>query len=190
MHRALAARLLKGALRVGEAAPSTGVPLYLCPAVVGLSSKLSSISLGAAASVSQRRANHTEAIFSSNESATVPPLSEPSQKPTRRLPLTCSGCGAFTQTDDPDQLGYLDVSKRKVREWLHPVARHANPLEGEEDKIVNDALKSLDQDRLKELGLDPATLVEDGEPESMAVNGMIHLGFQFLECLYLLTCAL
>ncbi|KAM0258263.1 hypothetical protein ACHAQJ_003905 [Trichoderma viride] len=166
MHRAFTARLLRQTLRVGEAVPLTGVPLYLCPAVVRLSSKLSDISLGAAAKVSQRRANHTEAISSNNESATPSALPESLQKPVRRLPLTCSGCGAFTQTEDPDQLGYLDVTKRRVREWMYPVARHQSPLEGDEDKIVNETLGSLDQSRLKELGLDPAMLIEGDEPEA------------------------
>ncbi|PTB67489.1 hypothetical protein BBK36DRAFT_1116160 [Trichoderma citrinoviride] len=172
MHRAATARLLRQALRVGEAAPSTAVPLYLCPAVAGLSSKLSSISLGAATSICQRRRNHTEAVSSSShaESNTTPsppvPPPQPSQKPVRRLPLTCSGCGAFTQTEDPDQLGYVDVSKKRVREWLHPVARRTSVADGdEEDKIVNAALESLDQSRLKELGLDPAALLEGSEPE-------------------------
>ncbi|QYT01457.1 hypothetical protein H0G86_008494 [Trichoderma simmonsii] len=172
MHRALTARLLRQALRVGEAASSTGVPLYLCPAVVGLSSKLSSISLRASTSISQRRANHTEAVSSNIKSTTESPSTELLQKPVRRLPLTCSGCGAFTQTEDPEQLGYYDVSKRRVREWLHPIARRSSPLEGDEDKIVNAALESLDQARLKELGLDPATLVEgDGtENETMSLT--------------------
>ncbi|KAL7795229.1 hypothetical protein V8C37DRAFT_374912 [Trichoderma ceciliae] len=175
MHRALTARLLRQALRVGDAAPSTaGVPLYLCPAVVTLSSKLSSTSLGAAANVSRRRANHTEAVSSNNESTTPSPLPELPQKSTRRLPLTCSGCGAFTQTEEPDQLGYLDVNKRRVREWLHPVARHQNPLKWDEDSIVNDTLKSLDPNRLKELGLDPAILVEGGEPEAKIMGLMSH----------------
>ncbi|KAH0494316.1 hypothetical protein TgHK011_000940 [Trichoderma gracile] len=176
MHRAVTARLLRQALRVGEAAPSTAVPLYLCPAAAGLSSKLSSISLGATRSISQRRRNHTEAVSSHNESNSAPVLPQPSQtqKPVRRLPLTCSGCGAFTQTEDPDQLGYVDVSKRRIREWLHPVERRTSPAEGEEDKIVNAALESLDQSRLKELGLDPAALIEGNEPESVPINMITH----------------
>lgn len=171
MHRALTGRLLRQTLRVGEAVPSAGVPLYLCPAVAGLTSRLSRISLGAAAKVSQRRPNHTETITSNNESA--PPLSKLSDsplKPVRRLPLTCSGCGAFTQTEDPEQLGYLDVSKKRVREWMNPSIRHQNILEGDEDKIVNETLGSLDQSRLKELGLDPAMLMEGGEPETEVKN--------------------
>lgn len=175
MHRALTARLLRQALRVGEAASSTGVPLYLCPAVVGLSSRLSSISLRASTSISQRRANHTEAVSSNIESTAESPLSESLQKPVRRLPLTCSGCGAFTQTDDPEQLGYFDISKRRVREWLHPVGRRSSPLEGDEDKIVNATLESLDQSRLKELGLDPATLVDGDGTENESMTCRIHL---------------
>ncbi|EHK49030.1 hypothetical protein TRIATDRAFT_315389 [Trichoderma atroviride IMI 206040] len=171
MHRALTGRLLRQTLRVGEAVPSAGVPLYLCPAVAGLSSRLSRISLGAAAKVSQRRTNHTETITNNNESAPPPSnLSNLPLKPVRRLPLTCSGCGAFTQTEDPEQLGYLDVSKKRVREWMNPPTRHQNPLEGDEDKIVNETLGSFDQSRLKELGLDPAMLMEGGEPETEVKN--------------------
>ncbi|KAK1245278.1 hypothetical protein MKX08_004907 [Trichoderma sp. CBMAI-0020] len=171
MHRAFTGRLLRQTLRVGEAVPSAGVPLYLCPAVAGLSSRLSCISLGVAAKVSQRRTNHTETIASNNES-TLPTtkLADSPLKPVRRLPLTCSGCGAFTQTEDPEQLGYLDVSKKRVREWMNPPIRHQNTVEGDEDKIVNEALGSFDQSRLKELGLDPAMLMEGGEPETEAKN--------------------
>lgn len=178
MHRALTARLLRQALRVGETAPSTGVPLYLCPAVVGLSSKLSNISLRASTTISQRRANHTEAVSGNIESTAESPSTELLQKPVRRLPLTCSGCGAFTQTEDPEQLGYYDVDKRRVREWLHPIARRSSPLEGDEDKIVNAALESLDQSRLKELGLDPATLVEGDGTENESMSCAIHLDSQ------------
>ena len=96
--------------------------------------------------------------------------------------MTCSGCGAFTQTEDPDQLGYVDVSKRRVREWLHPVARRTSVADGdEEDKIVNAALKSLDQSRLKELGLDPAALLEGSEPESVPINSTIQPSSSKLE---------
>lgn len=176
MHRALTGRLLRQTLRVGEAVPSAGVPLYLCPAVAGLSSRLSRISLGAAAKVSQRRTNHTETITSNNESAPPPSkLSDSPIKPVRRLPLTCSGCGAFTQTEDPEQLGYLDIDKRRVREWMHPPIRHQSHLEGDEDKAVRETLGSLDQSRLKELGLDPAMLMEGGEPETEAKNGTLTL---------------
>ncbi|KAM0516711.1 hypothetical protein ACHAPE_005345 [Trichoderma viride] len=172
MHRAFTGRLLRQTLRVGEAVPSAGLPLYLCPAVAGLSSRLSRISLGATAKVSsQRRTNHTETIASNNESAPPPSkLSDSPLKPVRRLPLTCSGCGAFTQTEDTEQLGYLDVSKRRVREWTNPPTRHQDLLEGDEDKIVNETLESFDQSRLKELGLDPAMLMEGGEPETEAKN--------------------
>jgi hypothetical protein len=188
MHRAFTGRLLRQTLRVGEAAPSAGLPLYLCPAVAGLSSKVSRISLGAAAKVSQRRTNHTETITSSNES-TPPPskvLDSP-LKPVRRLPLTCSGCGAFTQTEDPEQLGYLDVTKKRVREWMNPPIRQQNPLEGDEDKIVNETLGSLDQSRLKELGLDPALLMEGGEPETEAKNSMSIFSASGFSCDFILT---
>ncbi|RFU80967.1 hypothetical protein TARUN_1252 [Trichoderma arundinaceum] len=74
----------------------------------------------------------------------------------------------------PDQIGYLDASKRRVREWLHPVARRPNAMEEDEDKIVNETLRSLDKSRLAELGLDPAELVEGGEPETNAVSLTSH----------------
>lgn len=176
MHRALTGRLLRQTLRVGEAVSSAEVPLYLCPAVAGLSSRLSRISLGAAAKVSQRRANHTETIAGSNDSA--PPPSKLAGSPIktfRRLPLTCSGCGAFTQTEDPEQLGYLDIDKKRVREWMHPPTQRESYLDGDEDKIVRERLGSLDQSRLKELGLDPTMLMARGEPETEPKNGALTL---------------
>lgn len=64
------------------------------------------------------------------------------------------------------------MTKRRVRGWMNPPTRHQNLLEGDEDKIVNETLGSLDQSRLKELGLDPAMLVEGGEPETEVKNSM------------------
>ncbi|RDA84755.1 hypothetical protein CP532_6926 [Ophiocordyceps camponoti-leonardi (nom. inval.)] len=46
-------------------------------------------------------------------------LAELNARGPRNVPLTCSGCGAFSQTTDAGRLGYFNVQSRRVRFWLH-----------------------------------------------------------------------
>ncbi|ODA81659.1 hypothetical protein RJ55_00161 [Drechmeria coniospora] len=79
--------------------------------------------------------------------------------PARKLPVTCTGCGAFTQTTDPEQLGYYDRESRRVRHWMKPKLPDRRDETVKEDEIVNEALKSLDPTLLEDLGLNPTALV-------------------------------
>lgn len=170
MHRALTARLLNRALKIGEVSPLAGVPLYLCPAL-GRSSSLHkqqpTTSLGTR--YVQRRVNHVEAGPTSDAPIAVP---EPPITPARRLPLTCSGCGAFSQKNDADQLGYFDVGSKRVRTWLHPQKHEQRPSEAEEDKLVEEVLKSLEQSQLQDLKISPAAMLIGEESEAAALSGM------------------
>ncbi|KAK5997054.1 Found in mitochondrial proteome 38-like protein [Cladobotryum mycophilum] len=177
MHRALTARWLSRALRISEVSPSTGVPLYLCPAI-GLSSISRTANL-AGASISRRRATHTEVVLHDAPTTTIPePMEseeprkpeEPPTAPARRLPLMCSGCGAFSQTDDPQQLGYFDVKSKRTRTWLHPKKTELKSSEAEEDQLVADALKALGESKLKELGLSPSAMIQGEESEKSAMS--------------------
>lgn len=69
---------------------------------------------------------------------------------------------------------------------MNPPTRHQSPLEDDEDKIVNETLGSLDQSRLKELGLDPAVLMEGGEPETEAKNSTLTLSVSSSICDFIL----
>ncbi|KPM34447.1 hypothetical protein AK830_g12123 [Neonectria ditissima] len=183
MHRALTARWLNRALSIGEASSSSGVPLFLCPAV-GVSARLSRTALAAPTSrpgIYSRRLNHTEATTQSNDSPVptpfpVDPVSQDAAQdaqPRRRLPMNCTGCGAFAQTSDPELLGYFDLESRRVRKWLHPRDPEPKLKENEEDEVVDGALKSLDPSMLQELGLDPSALLASGESESAALAALV-----------------
>ncbi|RCI16296.1 hypothetical protein L249_2392 [Ophiocordyceps polyrhachis-furcata BCC 54312] len=60
---------------------------------------------------------------------------EESARQSRHVPVTCSGCGAFSQTTDPGRLGYFDVQSRRVRFWLHRNGGYGGA--GEEDGNVS-----------------------------------------------------
>jgi hypothetical protein len=112
-------------------------------------------------------------------SATAPaePLSTAAQEatPARRLPLTCSGCGAFSQTSDPEQLGYFDVTKKRIKSWLYPQEpeiRRPDARETEEDNIVQESLKRLDRSQIEALGLNPDAMVAKDTDQKTLNPGM------------------
>lgn len=87
------------------------------------------------------------------------------QTGTRGLPITCTGCGAFSQTEDPKQFGYYNPENKRVRRWLSGnVEKKKRPVK-EEENIVNQALASMSPEQLKELGLDPATMLRGELPD-------------------------
>ncbi|KAI9158460.1 interactor of prohibitin [Paramyrothecium foliicola] len=158
MHRALTARWLSRALRLSEVPSPAGLPVFLCPAA-------SYPIRGAPRRILQahRRHNHTNTVVSDDASAAAAaqaPSIPARDTRTRSLPLTCSGCGAFSQTSEPDQLGYFTTTSKRVKGWLYPKepdTRHAT----EEDRIVLESLKQLDPTKLEALGLKAEELVSD-----------------------------
>ncbi|KAH6891106.1 hypothetical protein B0T10DRAFT_560373 [Thelonectria olida] len=186
MHRALSARWLNRALSIGEAPVSAGVPLFLCPAV-GASVRWTRRPLAVppprTIAFSSRRLNHTEATTSDTIPHT-PSLEKPvddsveetvpeNVQPQRRLPLNCSGCGAFTQTNDPHMLGYFDLQSKRVKKWLSPAAPETTRDASTEDGVVDEVLKSMDAGKLQELGLDPNLLMTGPETEGAAMAARI-----------------
>lgn len=153
MHRVSTARLLSRALRIGEQT-AVGVPVFLCPAI-------SRTSLSVISPLRARRFNTTDVSAKPVEDA-------PAQvdQPVRRLPVTCSGCGAFAQTTDPRELGYFDSQSKRVRNWLHP-RKSDGQSDGVEDKIVGDVLKGLDGERLEALGLSVESMIGDENAKVM-----------------------
>ncbi|KAL6400538.1 hypothetical protein AUP68_16251 [Ilyonectria robusta] len=182
MHRALTARWLNRALSIGEASASTGVPLFLCPAV-GASARWRTSLLAASPrpAVYSPRLNHTEATTNDAPVPTSTPTPTPSLEeatskdalPQRRLSMNCTGCGAFAQTSDPELLGYFDLESKRVRKWLNPRVSEIKLKESEEDGVVDEALKSMDPSKLQELGLDPSILLPTGESEGAAMAALV-----------------
>lgn len=161
MHRVSTARLLSRALGIGERAAS--VPVFLCPAV-GLRSSPAPRAPGNLAR-SSRRFNGTGVSARAVEDG--PPARV--DQPVRQLPVTCSGCGAFAQTGDAQQLGYFDLQSRRVRNWLRPrkSERPGSSAAAAEDKIVDDVLKGLDEERLEALGLRAESMMEDASARDL-----------------------
>ncbi|KAF5026112.1 hypothetical protein F66182_1800 [Fusarium sp. NRRL 66182] len=170
MHRALSARWLNRALSIGEASASSSVPLFLCPAA-GASTRYCKTPKASPlrSTIHTRRFNHTEATTSQDKSVTLVAPAEPrastAEFPRRRLPLNCTGCGAFSQTNDPQQLGYFDPESKRVKKWLSPKAFEHKHTASQEDTVVDDVLKTLDKDQLEALGLKPSLLVSGAEAE-------------------------
>lgn len=77
----------------------------------------------------------------------------------RRLPVTCSGCGAFSQTGDPRQPGYYDAQSKRVRIWARPATAARRAGSSSEDELVEAALRALDTGQLAALGLSPETMM-------------------------------
>jgi hypothetical protein len=165
MHRALPARWITKAMRLGDLAPSTIVPIFLCPSVhttiLHHSRPGQHRTTPSAYRAQQRREFHAVA-----EASNIAPaeIAKPAS-PSRRLPVNCSGCGAFSQTNDPQQFGFYDLKSRRIKSWLQPNSRDISSTEADEDKIVQGTLAALSEDRLRELGLDAASLVPGMEAE-------------------------
>lgn len=166
MHRALSARWINRALSIGEASASSSVPLFLCPAV-GASSRFHRTPKATPlpTPIHTRRLNHTEATIQDAPITTSENSSLGLEIPKRRLPLNCTGCGAFTQTSDPQMLGYFDPESKRVKKWLNPKAFERQHTTSQEDGVVDDVLKTLDPGQLEALGLDPSLLVTGAEKE-------------------------
>lgn len=157
MHRALPKRWLQKTLRTGDVLPASGVPLFLCPTIQHGGSTLSKLRATQPVRLVQRRTVHVEAT-----SAPIPEDSPATAKSDHRdLPLTCSGCGAFAQTNDSNQLGYYDVTAKRVRNWRRLQDKDAEKKSSEEDDVINEVLKSMDSAKLEELGLSAGSLITE-----------------------------
>ncbi|QPG94565.1 hypothetical protein C2857_006389 [Epichloe festucae Fl1] len=167
MHRVPTARWLNRALRIGEIAPGTRVPVFLCPAI-GLARAGGRLGI-AKTTTPRRRCNHTDvAAKSALIDAEVPP--EMAGRPVRKLPVTCSGCGAFAQTTASQQLGHFDLQSKRVRQWLHPRKSNPREMDAAEDEIVHRVLRSFEPEKLQKLGLSTDALIGGEDGRAMAAR--------------------
>lgn len=81
------------------------------------------------------------------------------------MPLQCHGCGAFTQTHDPEVAGYYDVNRKAVKKFTGEIAETSALKSPEEDVVVDQALRNIDPSQLEELGIDPKMLRHGDEME-------------------------
>lgn len=164
MHRALSARWLTRTLRLGDLPPSSAVPLFLCPAILNTTCTITRGRFAPATSTCRQRTLHSE--VAPGDFPVDPLTAESHDIPARRLPITCTGCGAFTQTTDPTQFGFIDLQAKRVKNWLYPQGRGLKHMEKGEDDVVNAALQCLDSSQLQALDLDPNQLIL-GEEEKI-----------------------
>ena len=105
----------------------------------------------------------------------------------RKLPTTCSGCGAFAQTTDPKHFGYFDIDSKRVKNWVDPDKRKSKSEATREDSVVDEALSSLDASQIEALGLDRESLlstessvqqpaIEDRQPVCDRCHDLMHHG--------------
>ncbi|RBR24114.1 uncharacterized protein FIESC28_03014 [Fusarium coffeatum] len=111
--------------------------------------------------------NFWDNLYAHTETPGTPSLFDP-EVPQRKLPLNCTGCGAFTQTSDPQLLGYFDPESKRVKKWLNPQVYEHRQTTTQEDEVVDDVLKNLDKSQLEALGMDPSLLISGAERQGIA----------------------
>ncbi|PHH53950.1 hypothetical protein CFIMG_002817RA [Ceratocystis fimbriata CBS 114723] len=84
----------------------------------------------------------------------------------RSLPPACTGCGAFTQTQNPQFPGFFDTNRKSVRRFLGLDEKvDKKPVDIKENHQVLAVINQIGADRLKQLGIDPKTLILDEDPD-------------------------
>lgn len=137
MHRALRSLPIS---RAELCRLEAAVPLFLCPALLDPPlppvRRLKSIGGSRALSTSARR----RALSRSS----VAELHHVSTPPAPTLPLSCPGCGAPSQTVDPDAAGYYSASRKAVKAYLTPTSER-------EDRVFQQAVQNLDRSLKEQL---------------------------------------
>lgn len=81
-------------------------------------------------------------------------------KPTPELPLSCPGCGAFTQSVDPSEAGFYTPTRSAVKKYLNP--QDQAPA-AKEDEIFHSVIQKLSPELRTQLGLDPDPAGHQGQ---------------------------
>ncbi|KAM0284580.1 hypothetical protein ACHAQH_001946 [Verticillium albo-atrum] len=168
MHRALSSRWLRSALRIGDRAALAEVSGYLCPALSLLAQRGHAVPpRRQQLAYSQRRCLHVEPNAVEPLEGLPSNATDANAAALAKLPLQCHGCGAFTQTTEPDQAGYYDLNRKSVQKFAASEDEYEiKKGEIEEDFVVTKALEGLDEQKLEELGIDPRTLLAGEDLET------------------------
>ncbi|KAI0392725.1 hypothetical protein F5Y17DRAFT_435253 [Xylariaceae sp. FL0594] len=162
MHRALASKWLKNALNLAERPSRLELPVFLCPSVRNLPRRPLHARAVSRLQDAKWRTPSRSLHLQANPSTTTAPVSEldgQQPTPTRKLPKQCTGCGALSQTTEPNQPGYFDLDRKAVKKWLgieEPSGRRRQ--ERQEDKLYEDVLRQLDRSELEKKGVDVEAL--------------------------------
>lgn len=151
--RTVSSKWLRRAFNVERNTVATELPLYLCPGLIGPTrATLPSSSVRNVTRLQTHRFYSTAP--NSNETTHTIPLVHP----TRPLPVVCSGCGALSQTAEPNQAGYYDIERKAVKSYLGLTQEEKRVRK--EDLVVQEALKNLNLDKLGKVGDSLRTLAE------------------------------
>ncbi|KAI1095465.1 hypothetical protein F5B19DRAFT_441721 [Rostrohypoxylon terebratum] len=169
MHRSLPSRWLKSALDIAEHPRSLELPLFLYPSIYRAlpRQRFSAVALSQARASKwriQRRCLHAQAAAEdhptpNHDVQNIAPVQ--SQPVVRQLPRQCRGCGAISQTTDPEIPGYFDLSRKTVANYLRP---RTIDLSRQDDIVYERALDKSRLEELKEKGVDVDSLLESLPP--------------------------
>lgn len=149
---ALSVRLARGSVWRRElAAPALDIPTFLCPALLNYNPRdyprlphfpQQRSSLFKA----QRRCLH---LAQSKPSS----LESPSQ---RALPIQCTGCGAYAQTNNEEEPGFYSLNRNAVKAFLQGegIAEDIQLRRQQEEDILLQALQNADRELAASLNLD------------------------------------
>ena len=142
----------------------TSIPVFLCP----LLRKPLPIFLlvrkhNVRSSKTQNRGYQLESAKSLTHSLPAPP-------DLLALPKSCPGCGAFTQTVNPEGPGFYSSTRRSVRAF---VAQHRRG-QLEEAETFQKVLGHANQDILQQLGLHEPLDVPGGELRATCSAHLVH----------------
>ncbi|KAJ9665547.1 Mitochondrial ribosome small subunit biogenesis protein [Coniosporium apollinis] len=142
----------------------TFIPTFLCPVL---------LQQPAITTTRKRRPLHPVRALSTSAAATAtavvsaapPPPNYGAVKPqsaNSALPISCPGCGAPTQTVEPNEAGYYSTNRPNVKAYLNGGSRRAL-----EDKVFRSVVQHADNDLLGQLGMKDAAVdspAKDAEP--------------------------
>lgn len=153
--RTVSSRWLRRAFNVETHPVTTELPLYLCPGLLGATRPTVQQSPLRKTSKLQTRRFYSNSETTNKLTSTVPLV-----HPIRPLPAVCSGCGALSQTAEPDRAGYYDLERKAVKSYLGLLPEEKKRVRNE-DLVVQEALKNLDLDKLGKVGAALRTLAPE-----------------------------
>lgn len=112
-----------------------------------------------ASSVTQRHQVHVEAATSNLDDL-------PFDSHLLGLPLSCPGCGAFTQHVGPDKPGYYSANRKSVRAFIARNQQEASKGKVSESETFDRVLGSVDRALLSRLGLVGTREQPDNHPKT------------------------
>ncbi|KAH8888185.1 hypothetical protein GQ53DRAFT_611643, partial [Thozetella sp. PMI_491] len=167
----LCPRWLGRALSLERCALVSDFPVFLCPAVAQRPFSVANRRIAVNSPCTKlfpskkRRALHTNAAL---------PLSslrseDSSSTLLKSLPTQCYGCGALSQTSNPDVAGYFDTGRKAVQEYLG-LKEEIKPLR-KAGRTAEDILGTHDPQQLQSMGVDLDSLT--GKPSRQAARGRL-----------------